>query len=63
MEKTYYFANDEYIDAVYVGDPVCIDRTEVQRLASEWDMTEEELMDQLHEATADEIEEFGVYDS
>ena len=62
--KTYYIANDEHADAIY-GDqtPICIDLDEVKRLAREWDMTTEELLDQMHEADEDEISEYGVYDT
>lgn len=50
--KTYYIANAEHSDAIY-GDqfPVCIDLAEVERLAHEWDLT------------AEEIEEYGVYNT
>lgn len=60
--KTYYIANTEHSDAIY-GDqlPICIDLNEVERLACEWDMTTEELLEQMHEATDSEIEEWGVY--
>ena len=60
----YYFANDEYVDYIYgSGELVCIDFAEVKRLASEWKMTIEELMKQVHEATAEEITQYGIYDS
>lgn len=61
--KVYYMADDDYIPAIYIDDPTCIDLAEVERLAREWDMTTEELLEQMHEATAAEIAEFGVYDS
>lgn len=61
--KVYYMADDDYIPAIYIDAPVCIDRAEVERLAREWDMTTEELLEEMHEATADEIDEFGVYDT
>lgn len=62
--KTYYIANPEHSDAIY-GDqlPVCIDLAEVERLAREWDMTTEDLLEQMHEAGESEIEEYGVYDT
>ncbi|MBR2047147.1 MAG: hypothetical protein IJ960_00975 [Oscillospiraceae bacterium] len=61
--KHYYLANPEHSDAIY-GDqyPVCIDLAEVKRLAHEWDMTTEELLDQMHEASDAEIAEWGVYE-
>ena len=61
--KTYYIANDEYADKIYGSEtPVCLSLNEVQRLAREWDMTTEELLEQMHEATANEINEWGVYE-
>jgi len=61
--KTYYFADDEHIDKIY-GDqkPVCIDLAEVKWLANEWDIPPRALLNQMHEATADEIARYGVYD-
>ena len=62
--KTYYFADSTYADQIYGSqDPVCIDLPEVERLAKEWEMTTDELLQQMHEATTDEIETYGVYDS
>lgn len=62
--KTYYFPNDEFNNDFFGGfDAVCVDIAEVQRIASEWGMSETEIMDRMHEATADEIAEYGVYDS
>lgn len=59
--KRYYMANPEHSDAIY-GDeiPVCIELAEVKRLACEWGMTTDELLEQMHEASTDEIEEWGV---
>ena len=63
MEKTYYFANPEHEGIIYGSEsPVCIDFAEVERLAREWDMTTEDLLGQMHEATTAEIEEYGVYE-
>lgn len=64
MKKTYYIADTEYSDAIY-GDqlPTCLDLTEVERLAREWDMTADELLAQMHEATEDDINEFGIYNA
>lgn len=62
--KTYYIADSAYSDQIYGNqEPICIDLAEVKRLAKEWDMTMDELLDQMHEASADEIETYGVYDS
>ena len=64
MKKTYYFANADRSDSIYGSEmPVCIDRAEVERLAREWGMTTEELLEQMHEATPEEVEEYGVYNS
>ena len=62
MEKTYYFADDDFVDAVYgnVDSAVCIDLNEIKILAREWDMTTAELLEQFHEATPAEIEEYGI---
>lgn len=62
-EKKYYFPNPEYVDTIF-GDqyPVCLDRAEVDRLSHE-DGGWENIWEQVHEASAAEIEEFGVYDS
>lgn len=62
MPKIYYIAKPEYADAIY-GDqlPICIDLAEVKRLAKEWDMTTEELLEQMNEASDSAIEEHGVY--
>ena len=63
MKKNYYFANPEHADNIY-GDqqPICITLDEVKRLAREWDMTTAEMLEQFHEATAAEIEEYGIYE-
>lgn len=60
--KTYYIADSEHSDAIY-GDqtPICIDLAEVNRLAREWGMTPDELLEQMHEATDSEIDVWGVY--
>ena len=64
MKKTYYIANNEHSDKIYGSElPVCIDLAEVERLAREWDMTADELLEQMHEADEEEIEEYGVYNS
>lgn len=61
--KTYYFPNPEYIDAVFGNQyPTCLDREEVERLSRE-DGGWENIWNQMHEASAAEIEEYGVYDS
>lgn len=62
MKCTYYFINsDVNPDTIYGSEmPVCITETEIARLAAEWENPD--LMDLFHEATADEIDEYGVYD-
>lgn len=60
--KTYYIADN----AEFYGSesPVCIDMTEVKRLASEWGYeSADQLLEQMHEADENEISEFGTYDS
>lgn len=61
MTKIYYIANAEHADAIY-GDqlPICMDLNEVKRLAREWGMDTDELLEQMHEADEDEIAEYGV---
>ena len=61
-ENTYYFANPEHADCIYGSqDPICIDINEVKNLAIGWDMTVEDLLDQMHEASEAEIARWGVY--
>ena len=61
--KKYYIANDEHRDAIYGAEPgVCIDMAEAERLAREWDMATEELLEQMHEAGPDEISAYGTYE-
>jgi hypothetical protein len=64
MNKVYYIARPEYSDSIY-GDqlPVCLDLAEVERLAREWDMSTDEMLDQMLEADEDDIQQNGVYDS
>lgn len=62
--KTYYFPNSEHEEAFFGSDyPVCVDVEELRRLARGWDLTWEEMMEQVHEASKDEIEEYGTYDA
>lgn len=59
---TYYIAKPEYSDRIYGSElPICINLAEVKRLAREWDMTTEELLDQMREASEDDMAECGVY--
>lgn len=60
--KAYYMANNEHIDDIYGAEnPVCIDMTEVKRLAREWGVAVDDLLGQMHEASEDEIAEYGAY--
>ena len=62
--KTYYFPNAEHADAFFGSQsPVCVDAEELDRLAAEWGMEPDEIRDQVHEASEDEITKHGVYDS
>ena len=62
--KTYYFPNSEHEEAFFGSDyPVCVDAEELRRLARGWGLTWEEMMEQVHEAGKDEIEEYGTYDA
>lgn len=61
--KTYYFPDDEHIDKFFGSyDYICVDKRELERLARDWGMSFDELRAQVHEASADEIAEYGVYD-
>lgn len=59
--KTYYFINDGINPECVYGqeEPVCIDAATVEWLNTEWGVN---LFDNMHEASAEEIEEYGVYD-
>lgn len=57
--KVYFFPDDDINDAFFgSASPVCVTREEVDRLAREWD--DPDLMDHMHEATAEELEEYGT---
>ena len=58
--KTFYFPNDGCHDAIFGdGDPICFDRTELDRLCAEWG---EEIREQVHEASLAEIDRYGTYE-
>lgn len=66
----YYFVEKEDFDLVFGGgDPICVDEAERDRLIMGWEqpddpeLTREALLEQWREATEDEIEQYGVYDS
>nr|DAE43219.1 MAG TPA: hypothetical protein [Caudoviricetes sp.] len=61
MTKTYFFP-DDYTEFDIFGQemPVCIDRAECERLARDYEMDVDDFMDNMHEATETEIEEYGI---
>lgn len=64
MTKTYFFPDTEHYDAFFgASAPICIDRAELERLARGWEMDIEDLMEQVHEATENEIAEYGTYNA
>ena len=68
MEKekmdTFYIAKPEHEDAVYGSEyPVCLSLCAIAELAAGWEMTTEELLEQMDEATPEQIAEFGTLDN
>jgi hypothetical protein len=62
--KTYYFPDNEHYDAFFGAyTPICVDLAELERLARDWEIDFDELLEQVHEARDDEIAEYGVCDS
>lgn len=61
--KTYYFAEYPLADLIYGDEPICIDLADVSRIANEMSLTTNDLLSLMHEASDDEIAEWGVYDS
>lgn len=60
-KKTWYLPDDEHADAFFGPvTPVCVDMDELIRLAEGWEMPLDELLDQVHEASEEELAEFGV---
>ena len=58
--KKYYFPNSDHEKEFFGSEsPVCVDVEELRRLARGL----EELMEQVHEAGDDEINEYGTYES
>lgn len=60
--KPYYFPNEEFVHAFFVDDPICFDMAELKRLTKGFGLTMEDIMRQVHVATAEEIEAWGTYD-
>ena len=59
----FYIAKPEYVDAIYGSEyPVCLSLCAVDQLAAGWEMTTEELLEQMDEATPEQIAEFGTMD-
>lgn len=64
MKKTYYFPNDDRFDEFFSsGDYICVDYAELENLARGWEISMDEMMDQVHEASESEIAEYGTYDA
>lgn len=63
--KKYYFINSDVDESLIFGSesPCCIDDEEIRRLSGDGWPEFDELMEMFHEATASEIEMYGVYDS
>lgn len=60
---TFYIAKPEHVDAIYGSEyPVCLSLCAVSQLASGWEMTTDELLEQMDEATPEQIAEFGTLD-
>lgn len=59
----FYIAKPEYVDAIYGSEyPVCLGLCAIAQLAAGWEMTTAELLDQMDEATPEQIAEFGTLD-
>lgn len=55
-----YFPNDDYVDYWFGSEyPSCMTLDEIKSLAAGWCKPLAELMHQVHEATQDEINEYG----
>lgn len=68
MEKekmdTFYIAKPGHGDEVYGSEyPVCLSLCAIAELAAGWEMTTEELLEQMDEATPEQIAEFGTLDN
>lgn len=64
LDREYYFPNIDQEDAFFGGQtPICVDKAELERLATGCGLELEELMKQVHEADPEEITEYGVYNA
>ena len=60
---TFYIAKPGCVDEIYGSEyPVCLSRCAVAQLAAGWEITTEELLEQMDEATPEQIAEFGTLD-
>lgn len=60
---TFYIAKPEYENEIYGSEsPVCLSICAVAELAAGWEMTTDELLEQMDEATPEQIAEFGTLD-
>ena len=61
LREAVYMPDDEYLDRWFDSEqPVCLTKDEIKALALGWSVPVDELMGQVHEATEDEIDEWGV---
>ena len=60
LHKKYYLPTCNWNNFFGSADVVCIDKTERDRLAMEWNL---DPVNDFREADSDEIEQYGVYDS
>lgn len=64
FSKKYFFPDDDHIESFFGSAmPVCVDLEELKRLAVGWGISFDELRGQTHEASRNEIAEYGVYNS
>ena len=61
MTVKFYFPDDEYFDRVFWGDdPHIMTEGIIRRLADDWEIPFDKLIEEFHEATR---EEFETYDT
>lgn len=60
--KKYYFPDPDIVDMFFgQQDPICVDEAEIVRLSIDWG--DPDLFRHVHEASAEELDLFGKYDS